>query len=192
MTLRGTFTMRKSIYYFTMSLDGYIADSNGSVDWMTGAPNIDYGFQDFYNEVGTVLLGSTTYRYMLEMGDFFPYPDRDVIVFSSNDKLKLAADSVQLSQDDPTKVLARLQLEDEDKGYIWVGGGGTLAASLFEAGLIDELRVFIQPVILGSGTKALCKDVLTSRALELLSTKEWPAGIVELRYLVPKRWRSDL
>ena len=184
--------MRKSIYYFTMSLDGYIADSKGSVDWMTGAPNIDYGFQEFYDEVGTVLLGSTTYQHMLKMGDFFPYPDRDVIVCTSNDKLKLAAESVQLSQDDPAKILARLQLEDESKGLIWVGGGGTLAGSLFEAGLIDELRVFIQPVVLGSGTKALIKDSLTARALELQSTKEWPAGIIELRYLVPKRWRSDL
>ncbi|MCL2403904.1 MAG: dihydrofolate reductase family protein [Coriobacteriia bacterium] len=184
--------MRKSIYYFTMSLDGYIADSQGGIDWMTGAPNIDYGFQEFYDEVGTVLLGSKTYEHMLKMGDFFPYPDRDVIVCTSNDKLKLAAESVQLNHEDPSKILARLQLGSEDEGHIWIGGGGKLAGSLFETGLIDELRVFVQPVILGDGTKALTSNKGLARALELQSSKEWPMGIVELRYKVPKRWRSDV
>ena len=184
--------MRKSIYYFTMSLDGYITDKNGSVDWMTGAPNIDYGFKDFYDEVGTILLGRSTYEHMLKMGDFFPYPDREIIVFSANDKLRLAAENVQLTQGDPAKVLARLQLGAEDEGCIWIGGGGKLAGSLFEAGLIDELRVFIQPIVLGDGTKALISEKDITRALEFQSSKDWDAGIMELRYIVPKRWRSDI
>ncbi|MCL2379391.1 MAG: dihydrofolate reductase family protein [Coriobacteriia bacterium] len=184
--------MRKSIYYFTMSLDGYIADASGSVDWMAGAPNIDYGYKEFYEQVGTILLGRNTYEHMLKMGDFFPYPDRDVIVFSSNDKLKIAAESVQITSDDPGKTLARLQLGDNSDGLIWIGGGGTLAGSLFEAGLIDELRVFIQPIVLGAGTAALTSDKIAARALELANVKEWPAGIVELRYNVIKRWRSDV
>jgi dihydrofolate reductase len=175
-----------------MSLDGYIADKDGSIDWMAGAPNVDYGFKEFYDEVGTILLGRTTYEHMLKMGDFFPYPDREVIVFSANDKLKLAAESVQLTQDEPEKVLARLQLGSEDEGHIWIGGGGTLAGSLFETGLIDELRIFVQPIILGTGTKALLGKKSISRALELQSSKEWEAGIIELRYNIPKRWRSDL
>jgi len=184
--------MRKSIYYFTMSLDGYIADVQGSVDWMTGAPNIDYGFKEFYDQVGTILLGSNTYQHMLKMGDFFPYPDREVIVCTCNDKLRLAGENVQLSQESAAKTLARLQLGTEDDGLIWIGGGGNLAGSLFEAGLIDELRVFIQPIVLGSGTRALISDKNLARALELLSSKEHPAGLIELRYAVPKRWRSDL
>lgn len=183
--------MRKSVYYFTMSLDGYIADEKGSIDWMSGAPNVDYGFQEFYDEVGTILLGARTYEHMLKMGDFFPYPDCEVIVCSSNDKLKLAAESVKLSSEDPVKTLARLQLGDGE-GLIWIGGGGNLAGSLFAAGLIDELRVFIQPVILGAGTKALISDGGAARSLELQSSKEWPMGIMELRYAVPKRWRSDI
>jgi len=175
-----------------MSLDGYIADAQGGVEWMTGAPNIDYGFKEFYDQVGTIILGARTYEHMLKMGDFFPYPDREVIVVSSNDKLKKAAECVQLSQEDPAKTLARLQLGPEEDGLIWVGGGGELAGSMFAAGLIDELRVFIQPIILGEGTKALVFDQNISRALELEFSKEHPAGIVELRYQVPKRWRSDV
>ena len=184
--------MRKSIYYLTMSLDGYIADADGGIDWMTGAPNIDYGFQEFYDEVGIIMLGSRTYEVMLKMGDFFPYPDKEVIVVTSNGKLKIASDSVQLSHDDPAKTLARLQLGADDEGHIWIGGGGILAGSLFEAGLIDELRVFIQPIVLGAGTKVLISDNNLARALELESSKEHPAGIIELRYVVPKRWRSDI
>jgi len=175
-----------------MSLDGYIADEQGGVDWMTGAPNVDYGFKEFYDEVGTILLGSNTYKFMLQMGDFFPYTDREVIVFSQNDKLKIAAENVKLSQGSAAKELARLQLGGEKGGLIWIGGGGNLAGKLFEAGLIDELRIFIQPVILGKGTKALVGDKAIARALELVQAKEHEAGLVELRYNVPKKWRSDL
>ena len=188
--------MRYSVYYLTMSVDGYIADVEGGVDWMTGAPNIDYGFSEFYDSVGTIMLGARTYEHMLKMGDFFPYADKPVIVTTSNDKLKKAGNRVELSHEDPAKVLARLQLGDESEGLIWIGGGGTLAGSLFAAGLIDELRIFVQPVILGAGTKALRSltddDTALSRALGLQYSKEHPAGIVELRYTVPKRWRSDL
>jgi len=184
--------MRKSVYYYTQSVDGFIADAQGSTEWMTGAPNIDYGFQEFYNEVGTVLLGARTYEQMLKMGDFFPYPDKEVIVVTSNDKLKLAADCVKLSKEDPAKTLARLQLGSEAEGFIWIGGGGALAGSLFEAGLIDELRVFIQPIILGAGTKALASNKNVARALELRQSKDHPAGITELHFEIPKRWRSDL
>lgn len=191
--------MRHSVYYLTMSVDGFIADSKGSVDWMTGAPNVDYGFSEFYDSVGTILLGARTYEHMLKMGDFFPYMDKEVIVTTSNEKLRLAGENVQLSHEDPAKTLARLQLGDESEGIIWVGGGGALAGSLFAAGLIDELRIFIQPVILGSGTKALSlftgaliEESSMARALELQYSKDHPAGIVELRYHVPKRWRSDL
>jgi len=184
--------MRRSVYYFTMSLDGYIADAEGSVDWMAGAPNIDYGYKEFYDSVGTILLGRRTYEHMLKMGDFFPYPDREVRVFSSNDKLKVAAESVHITQDDPAKVLARLQLGAADEGLIWIGGGGTLAGSLLEAGLIDELRVFVQPILLGEGIPAFASEKVTARLLELTAQKQWPAGIIELRYGVPKRWRSDV
>ena len=184
--------MRKSVYYYTQSVDGFIADAQGGTEWMTGAPNVDYGFQEFYNEVGTIMLGARTYEQMLKMGDFFPYPDKEVIVVSSNDKLRLAADCVRLSSEDPEKTLARLQLGDESDGLIWIGGGGILAGSLLEAGLIDELRVFVQPIILGLGTKALASSNNIARALELRYSKDHPAGIMELCFDVPKRWRSDL
>ncbi|MCL2680567.1 MAG: dihydrofolate reductase family protein [Coriobacteriia bacterium] len=187
--------MRRSVYYFTMSLDGYIADATGSVDWLAGAPNSDYGYKDFYQTVGSILLGRATYQHMLQMGDFFPYPDRDVTVFSSNEHLKRAGERVQILSEDPALHLARLQLGSADDGLIWIGGGGTLAGSLFAAGLIDELRVFVQPIVLGGGTPSLMGAAGTkgaARALELTLCKEWPAGIVELRYDVPKRWRSDV
>jgi len=182
--------MRRCIYYFTMSLDGYIADAQGSTAWLAGAPNTDYGHKEFYESVGTVLLGRHTYERMLDMGDFFPYGDKEVIVFSSNEHLKKAAECVHIDIRDPAKTLARLELgEGRD---IWLGGGATLAGGLYGAGLIDEIRAFVQPIVLGGGLPFLAGDALAQRPLEWTCSKEWPGGIMELRYTIPKRWRQDL
>ena len=183
--------MRRAIYYFTMSLDGYIADAQGGTTWLSGAPNTDYGYEEFYDSIDTTLLGARTYEQMLDMGDFFPYADKEVIVFSSNPHLKRAAECVQITQDDPAKTLARLQLA-ESGGDIWIGGGAQLAGSLFAAGLIDEIHAFIQPIVLGSGVPFLGNGADVQRALELTYSKEHPGGIIEARYTIPKRWRNDI
>jgi len=182
--------MRRSIYYFTTSLDGYIADAQGGTSWLAGDPATDYGYEDFYQSVETILLGRRTYEQMLEMGDFFPYADKEVIVFSSNPHLKSAAECVQITQADPAQVLARLQLGEG--GDIWIGGGAKLAGSLLKAGLIDELHVFIQPILLGSGLPFFGDAESALRPLEWTHSQDWPGGITELRYKLPKRWRADI
>ncbi|MDR1412326.1 MAG: dihydrofolate reductase family protein [Actinomycetes bacterium] len=182
--------MRTVTYMFTQSLDGYIADGQGSVSWLAGAPNIDYGFAEFYDEIQTVLLGRRTYEQILDRGDFFPYADRETLVFSSNDKLRRAADRVCIVTDDPLKTVARLKLGEG--GTIWLGGGAHLAGSLFVAGLLDELRVFTQPIVLGSGLSFFADVGAMRKPLELTHTKCWPAGVLEARYSVAKQWRSDV
>jgi dihydrofolate reductase len=182
--------MRRAIYYFTMSLDGFIADAQSSTAWLAGAPDTDYGYKEFYESIDPVLLGRRTSEQMLDMGDFFPYADKEVIVFTSNPNLKRASDSVRIETGDAAKTLARLELTDG--GNIWIGGGAQLAGSLYSAGLIDEIRAFIQPILLGGGLPFLAGDNLGQRPLEWTHSKNWPGGITELRYTIPKRWRSDV
>ncbi len=185
--------MRKVVYYFTMSLDGYSADEKGSTSWMHGAPNEDYGFKKFINEVGTIVLGRKTYEQMLDMGDFFPYADKQVLVVGSNPQLKRAAESVELlCSGEPEKEIARRKLNDEAEGTIWIGGGAELASSLFAAGLIDELTIHIQPILLGAGHRWISGKDICRHGLELQECKQMAGGLVKLRYRTVKSWRSDV
>jgi dihydrofolate reductase len=185
--------MRKVVYYFTMSLDGYIADSKGSTSWMHGVPNEDYGFREFIDTVDTVVLGRSTYEQMLDMGDFFPYADKQVLVATSNLQLKRAADCVELIPgDEIEKAVARLVLSEEQSGNIWIGGGARLGSSLFAAGLVDEVVIHIQPTVLGSGLRWIEGEGIRRHGLELRECKQMPGGLVKLRYRTVKSWRSDV
>jgi dihydrofolate reductase len=180
--------MREVVYYLTQSVDGYIADVEGGVGWLSGAPNVDYGYEEFYHGVGTILFGSHTYEQICGFAGEFPYPDKEVVVYTSRD-LEPAEQNVTIEHGDVKKSVARLKLGAG--GPIWVGGGAELATTLLDASLIDRLRVFLQPIVLGNGISLT--DVLTRPVtLDLQNTKSWTGGVVELDYLVLKSWRSDV
>ena len=75
--------MRKRIIlYIAISLDGFIARKDGSVDWLSPYENgsEDYGYNEFYKKIRTVIMGNTTYKQVLSFGDF-PYKGKDCFVF---------------------------------------------------------------------------------------------------------------
>jgi len=75
--------MSKLILYVALSVDGYIADADGGVDWLPqGEGGEDYGYYDFYEGIATTIMGSATYEQVLGFGPF-PYPDKRNIVSSS-------------------------------------------------------------------------------------------------------------
>ncbi|MCL2491411.1 MAG: dihydrofolate reductase family protein [Coriobacteriia bacterium] len=180
--------MREVVYYLTQSVDGFIADVDGKVGWMSGSPNEDYGYEKFYHSVGTILLGSHTYEHILGIEGNFPYPDKEVVVYSHRD-LEAVEPNILIERGDAAESVARLKLKEG--GSIWLGGGAELATSLLDAGLVDRIRVFLQPILLGNGIGLT--DVLQRyKTLELTHTKEWIGGIVELEYTIVKPWRSDV
>ncbi len=181
--------MRPVILYVTMSADGFIADSDGGVGWLSGAAGEDYGYADFYDSVDTVLLGRTTYEQILGSGGDFPYADKPVYVFASDAQVRIAADNVTAVSDPAPEFVARLKLDDA--GRIWLGGGSALATSLWNAGLVDELHLFVQPIMLGDGLPFIGKKH-RRRGLELIEAKSWPADLVELHYRVTGEWRADV
>jgi dihydrofolate reductase len=180
--------VREVIYYLTQSVDGFIADVDGGVGWMSGAPNEDYGYEEFYHGVGTILFGSKTYEHILGIGGGFPYPDKEVIVFSKRE-LEAVEENVTIEKGNAAEVVARLKIAEG--GPIWLGGGAELATTLLNAGLVDRLRIFIQPILLGNGIGTV--DVLERyKTLQLERSKQWDGGIMELEYTVLKPWRSDV
>lgn len=184
--------MRKCIYYVTTSVDGYIALKDGSTSWMSGAPRSDYGFSEFYHSVGTIIMGRKTYEKILNMsqGEYFPYEDKEVYVVTHDSDFRPHNDDIHVISHDVEKEIARLKIQNAD-GVLWVAGGSELASFLFEEGLLDEVHVFVQPIVLGAGI-SLFKALKRPSSLRLESCEKWPGDIVELRYQTVKSWRVDI
>jgi len=171
---------REVVLYITASLDGFIADSEGGVDWLAGTEGEDYGYAQLLESVDTVLQGSHTYLDTLHLVEGDPYPGIVNYVFTSRDDLPIVGEPVFV-RDDPVTYVRRLK--DGAGGRIWLIGGGALASTLVSAGLVDEIDLFVQPVVLGDGIP-LWRPPLRRRDLELLETRAWPGDLVQLRYRV--------
>jgi dihydrofolate reductase len=182
--------MRKLIYSMNPSLDGFIADADGAIDW--GAP--DEELHQFHNdevrELGAHLLGRRLYETMVywETADQDPAADpiiRDFaavwqalpkIVFSTT--LKTVEGNTRLATDSLADEIARLKAEPGKD--IAIGGAG-LAAEATRLGLIDEYRLFLNPILLGAGTPYF--PPLEARVpLELIETRAFAVGVVYVRY----------
>jgi dihydrofolate reductase len=184
--------MRKVIYSMSVSLDGFIADRDGNIDWSTP----DEGLHRFHNErvraIGTQLCGRRLYEIMrywetvaddpsaseieLEFAGIWQAMPR--LVFSRT--LERAEGGAELMRDDIATVVARLK--EQPGGDIAVGGA-SLAASLVTLGLVDEYQLFVVPIVLGAGTPFF--PPLDARiGLRLIETRRFDSEVVYLRYEV--------
>lgn len=83
--------MRKIKLYIATTLNGKIARSDGSVDWLESIPNpekIDYGYSEFYNSVDTTIQGNNTYKQIISWGINFPYTGKKNYIFTKNKDVK--------------------------------------------------------------------------------------------------------
>ncbi len=144
--------MRKVILYAGMSLDGYIADKNGKVGWLSGDGSDkdnpgSYG--SFFNSVHTIVMGFKTYHQIVT--ELSPkewvYPGKECFVFT-HDRQKEAGE-VQFTDKDPAELVK--QLKEEPGGDIWVCGGSDIINQLIEGGCIDRYCITVIPTILGGG-----------------------------------------
>jgi dihydrofolate reductase len=173
--------MRKVVLYIAASLDGYIADTVGSVDWLPPVSgDEDYGYTEFLATVDTILLGRVTYEQVLTFGKW-PYPKLTNYVFTHQPPAQAAHPSVRFVTEDPAAFVK--ELKQEEGGTIWLIGGSLLAAPLFAAGLVDELMLFVVPRLLGAGIPLWRQG--HAQPLKLLRTQTWPDGMTLLHYQVP-------
>lgn len=171
--------MRELILYSAMSLDGFIATETGSLDWLFElAGDLDYGYTEFMETVDTTLMGRATYDWVLdsEGPDVEIYPGKKNYVFSHI--ARPATQHVEFTTEEPAKFARRLK-ETTGSG-IWLVGGGKLNEAMFRADLVDTLHLDVVPVLLGSGIPLSRHGV--RRDFELLGSKTFPTGVVEVRY----------
>lgn len=170
---------RRLILYITASLDGYIADEAGGVGWLVGDESTDYGYAEFLEGVDTIVMGSSTYRTSLELpGGTDAFAGRRVYVYTSGDDLPARPGVTFVRQPAPPHLAS---LKEQAGSEIWLLGGGRFATNMLAAGLIDEVRLFVQPMVLGGGVP-LWRRLGEPVKLELEEAKAWPGGLAELRY----------
>lgn len=173
--------MRQLVLFIAMSLDGYIADSRGSVDWLEGEGSSE-GCYDSYAEfaktIDTVFMGWNTYHQVvteLSVNEWV-YSDFTSYVFTHR-KLQ-SSEQIIFTDDNPIDVLNRLKKKDGKD--IWICGGSNLIEQYIQADAIDRYYISIIPTLLGNGTR-LFPEMDREQKLTLLEMRT-ENGIVELIY----------
>ncbi|MFD2115181.1 dihydrofolate reductase family protein [Paenibacillus yanchengensis] len=173
---------RKIVLYIAVSLDGYIARENGAVDWLGGHgddPNADAGFDTFYSDVDTVIMGRTTYEQVINelSPGVWVYEGKQCYVATT--KTLEPNEKVEYISEDITGFITKLkQQQGKD---IWLVGGGKLIEQFVKQDLIDKYRITIIPTILGEGIPLFLGENPEIK-LKLMETKTTD-GMVELVYM---------
>ena len=182
--------MRNLIYSMGVSLDGFIAGPAGEIDWSTPDEELHRFHNQQAREVGIDLYGRRLYEVMRfwQTADERPsvaehelefariWKDTPKVVFSTT--LERVEGNARLVREGAVEEVARLK--QQPGKHLAVGGAG-LAAGLMRAGLIDDYRLFVNPVVLGGGTPffaALDEPI----KLELVETKTFGSRVAYLRY----------
>ncbi|MBM0229847.1 dihydrofolate reductase family protein [Micromonospora sp. ATA51] len=184
--------MANLIYSAIASLDGFTADGNGDFDWAAPDEEVHAFVNDKERPVGTYLYGRRMYETMVywetaSAGDDQPAVVRDYariwqaadkVVYSSTLDAVSSARTRLEREFDPDAVRRLKKAAERD---VTVGGPG-LAAHALAAGLVDECHLFLNPVVVGGGTRALSAGLHLE--LELLEERRFGNGVVYLRYRV--------
>lgn len=172
---------RKLCLFIAMSLDGFIAKSDGDISFLNQVEleGEDYGYSEFISTVDTVILGRKTYDKVLSMDIEYPYGDRQVFVITRTprpDSGKTVFFSGKLTD-------LVLSLKNQPGQNIYCDGGAETISYLLQENLIDEITVSIIPVLLGDGIR-LFGQSFPEQKLQLVSSKSFEKGLVQLHYIL--------
>jgi dihydrofolate reductase len=182
--------MRTVIYSMSVSLDGFIAGPDGDISWTAPDQELFSFHVQQTREIGAELMGRGLYEAMLAWetpAEWWSDPEAPEfariwqaipkVVFSTT--LDSVQGNARLASDDVADEVAKLK-EAPGESVISVGGAG-LASTLIKLNLIDEYRLFVNPVVVGVGTPYF--PALDRRIeLELLETRTFGSGVTYLRY----------
>jgi dihydrofolate reductase len=172
--------------FIATSLDGFIARSDGRLDWLNDAnaavpDGEDCGYQSFIATVDVLVMGRSTFEQVLQF-ESWPYQGLKVVVLTRR-PLPIppeVAAQVSISSEPPEQLVNRLSAEGAQ--HVYVDGGKTIQRFL-EAGLIDRITITLIPVLIGAG-RPLFAPLPRDRKLMLESVKAYTFGFVQCCYRV--------
>lgn len=183
----------KTQYYTASSLDGFIATTDDSLEWLFPLGDIEAtSYPTFIRDVGAICMGSSTYEWMLrhlvnrDPAQPQPWPyTQPTWVFSSRTQPGVTGADIRFVRGDVRPVHAEMVAAAGGQN-VWIVGGGDLAGQFHDQGLLDEMFVQVGSVTLGAG-KPLLPRAITSPPLRLLSVRAVGTGFAELHYAVPSK-----
>jgi dihydrofolate reductase len=184
--------LARLIYTAITSLDGYVADEDGKFDWAEPDEKVHAFVNDLEKRIGTHLYGRRMYEVMVAWETMHTLADQTKVVRDYT-KIWQAADKIVYSRTLDTVSSARTRIEqDFDPDVVrqmkaaaerdLSVGGPNLADQAFTAGLVDECHLFLTPVVVGGGNRALPSNFRLK--LELLDERRFRNGVVHLHYRV--------
>lgn len=173
---------RQSVFIAT-SLDGFIARSNGEIDWLLAEDDRskDYGYKEFISTVDALVMGRITFEKALTF-DEWPYSSTRVIVLTGR-PIRLPnhlLSSVNVLSGPPQKIVD--QLAEEGLHHLYIDGGKTIQRFL-NAGLIQEMIITRIPILIGDGIP-LFGPLEEDIKLQHISTQTFDNGFVQSHYKV--------
>lgn len=173
--------MRKIIYYIASSLDGYIAGENDDISQFTLKGEGVEKYQSDLANFETVIMGRKTYefgfQYGLEPGQP-AYPNMEHHIFSNSLKIEKLSESVNIEKLSVDRVN---EIQRNAKTDIYLCGGGEFAGWLLDNRLIDQLKLKLNPIVLGSGTRLFGLSTANER-WELKDNESFSDGFQILTY----------
>jgi dihydrofolate reductase len=182
--------MSKLLYSAITSLDGYVADENGDFGWAVPDDEVHRYVNDLERPVGTYLYGRRMYEVMAgwenahELADQPPVAQDFAAIWQAADKIvysttleTVSSARTQLERDFDPEAVRQMKVRAERDISV---GGPELAGQALAAGLVDEIHLFLTPVVVGGGTSFFPAGVRSR--LELLGEHRFGSGVVHLHY----------
>ncbi|MEA5389956.1 dihydrofolate reductase family protein [Cyanobium gracile UHCC 0139] len=183
----------KTQYYAASSLDGFIATTNHSLDWLLQFGEAEGpGYDEFLAEVGAIAMGSATYQWLVDhyikAGTSEEKPwrfEQPTWIFTSR-KLTSVRNADLCFVEGAVAPVHRQMVAAAKGKNIWIAGGGELAGQFIDAGLLDELIIQVASVTLGQG-RPLLPRLIAFPPLRLTSVQALGEAFAELHYDVPRQ-----
>ena len=169
----------KTTYYVAASLDGFIAEPEGAVDFLDAIGELDAtAYEQFFAGVDALLMGRRTYDQVLGFGEW-PYGDRPCWVMTHRE-LDAGPDRAMAIAGTPQQVHQHIAAHPCQ--HLWLVGGADLATQFLQERLIDQVVVSVVPIVLGQGIP-LFSNLQNQVVLSLMDVTPRPHDIVELTYI---------
>lgn len=174
-------TNRKVILYIATSADAYIAKPNDDLSFLSivEKQGEDYGYGEFIQTIDTVIIGRKTYDWIKAQVPQFVHDDKDTYVITKT--AKPATGRVQFYTGSLKGLIT--DLKSKEGKNIFIDGGAEIVHELLKHNLIEEFVISVIPIFVGDGVK-LFKDGRPEQQLELISSKQFEKGLVQLYYKV--------
>jgi len=164
--------------FIAQSLDGYIARADGAIDWLRPYDSVDYGYESFIAEVGTVVMGRKSYELARSFGEW-PYPSARSLVITSRAIDDMPPGVARVGNDIPRLVTALKASGGKD---VWIMGGAMTINAFLATQAIDRIDLFTIPVLLGDGIPLFTGN-RSETQLKLAGTQTYDKGLVRTSYL---------